>query len=345
MSTALAVPDQYRTAGRAAASAEVHLPDGTDPAAPFAAWLAAVKGKLHQCPHHPRTRMPFVEGAASFSTLPCWQQQLSVLSPEDATGWAKRMMADACFEQPTPPPTHRFCAHFTCPACVVGRARFPREFHETSFADFETSTPERAAALKRCRDFLAQVAQHQRGFLVMVGRCGTGKTRLAANIVRELPQLPALYCRQQEATNELRSSYGHREITYRRFASARSEDHDDRDTPAPSPVLTRLQSAKLLILDELFCVAQGKDEVALLDEVLKHRFDRGLPTILISNLPFNAFGTTPGFKDSLGDALTSRIALATGDWRFHVSLAGPDFRVSRGLDYLRPKEPSPAALD
>lgn len=334
MNLSLPPDDRYRH--HIEVATEVHLPDEPDPTPALGNWLTETKATARFCHHHPQTLLEFVVGSEGFHVFapvpricPLKLSEALDDGPEWTAAWQRKI---AALPPGPPPPTHRFYAGLRCPACVVGRARFPREFHQTSFADFETSTPDLAKSLKLCREFATQVAQQHRGFLVMVGRPGTGKTRLAANIVRELPHLPALYCRQQEATNELRATYGHREITFNHHPFR--GDGDEAPPSAPA-ILTRLQSAKLLILDELFCAAPGKDEVTLLDEVLKHRFDHHLPTILLSNLAFANSDTKQGFMDSLGHALASRIALAAGNSRFLLTLKGPDYRSSGALDYLR----------
>src|SRR5579859_2340741 len=80
--------------------------------------------------------------------------------------------------------TFNFRAFLNCPVCRATYALCPPEFHETSFDSFDISTPERAKALAICREFAAQVNLHGRGFGLFVGGVGSGKTRLACNIVR-----------------------------------------------------------------------------------------------------------------------------------------------------------------
>jgi len=66
----------------------------------------------------------------------------------------------------------------------------------------------------------------------------------------------------------------------------------------------------------------------LLDELLKHRYDAGKPTILISNLPLDQL------KEFLGDALTDRVKHATGNGKFILQFKGESYRRSAGENYL-----------
>lgn len=163
--------------------------------AEFAHWLESLPPLF--CRRHKRTRLVLDREATGrapdseriANRWNCWWMQRDV--PDPATR-AK---------------LYPFEAVFRCPACRCAYALCPPEFHETSFETFNTSTPERSAALARCREFVAQVNQRGRGFALLVGLTGTGKTRLACNIVRELQNPDALYVRQGELTIALRATY------------------------------------------------------------------------------------------------------------------------------------------
>ena len=61
-----------------------------------------------------------------------------------------------------------------------------------------------------------------------------------------------------------------------------------------------------LVLDEIGCQSLAQDAQMILDETIRSRYDRGLPTVLVSNLPLDSF------VELLGDALTDRIRHAVG---------------------------------
>ncbi len=217
-----------------------------------------------------------------------------------------------------------FDACYRCPACRLAHFRCPPEFHETSFATFDTSTPDRPHTLAAARDFVAQVNQHGRGFAVFVGLPGTGKTRLACNIIRELKDDGALYVRQSELTAALRATYGDHPAEY-------DENGERIDPESPLEIAQR---ARFLVLDELGCTYPANDERLLLDELLKHRYEQRKPTVLISNLPLVGTPEKPCLKEILGDALTDRIKEATGQGKFIVQFSGGSFRRTTGDSYL-----------
>jgi DNA replication protein DnaC len=212
-----------------------------------------------------------------------------------------------------------------CPACRCAYALCPPEFHTTSFETFDTSTQERAAMLARAREFVAQVNQHGRGFALFVGPTGPGKTRLACNIVRELDHRDALYVRQAQLTAALRATYGRKSVEY---------DNEGRQVEPEAHPLEITQSVRFLVLDEIGCTAFSNDDRSLLDEVIKHRYDEGKPTILISNLPLTGPADQPGLKEFLGDALTDRIRDATGNGKFMLQFTGESYRRTTGEQYL-----------
>jgi len=164
----------------------------------------------------------------------------------------------------------------------------------------------------------------------MVGLNGTGKTRLACNILHELNTNGCLYLRQGTFTLEHRRSYGHRDV-YVYTGRGRPDDYED----GPKTVWQIAQDETVLVLDEIGCKALSPDEMLLFDEVLKHRYDQRKPTVLVSNLPLNGTDERPGLKQFLGDALWDRIVSATGNGRFILQFSEASYRRQQGEDYLR----------
>jgi DNA replication protein DnaC len=105
-------------------------------------------------------------------------------------------------------------------------------------------------------------------------------------------------------------------------------DDDDEDEEPPT-LLETLQELGFLALDEIACTPLANDERLFLDELLKHRYDQGKPTILISNLPLN------GVQEFLGDALFDRIRAAAGGGKFLLQFQGDSHRRTTGEGYLR----------
>ena len=279
------------------------------PEAFFKSWLAGLTATPRYCGTHRRTQLVLNHRNTRFRPV--------------YADWEQRRPKPGEFE---------FHAVYICRSCCVAYARCPPEFHETSFDTFDASTPERAAALAKAREFVAQVNKHSCGFALFVGPPGTGKTRLTSNVVRELEVRNALYVRQSELTCALRTTYGHKDVFL--YPSRRRDDDEDDGCPeSPSP-LEIVQEIAFLVLDEMGCTALANDERLFLDELLKHRYDHRKPTILISNLPLTGMADSLGLKELLGDALTDRVRDATGNGKFIVQFTGESYRRTTGENYL-----------
>jgi DNA replication protein DnaC len=287
----------------------------------FDQWLNALPPR--SCRRHKQTQMELDRLASKRASL----------SNDNADRWYRRNMTPG----PDVPDArvtvdqYAFDAVFRCQACHCAYARCPPAFHETGFGSFDASTPERAAALAKAREFAAQVNKHSCGFALFVGPPGTGKTRLASNVVRELEVRNALYVRHGELTCALRATYGQKDV-FLNNSRHREVDEDDNHEP-PSP-LEIVQDVGFLVLDEIGCTVLASDERLFLNELLKHRYDHSKPTMLISNLPLTGMADSPGLKEFLGDALTDRIREATGNGKFIVQFPGESYRRTTGENYL-----------
>jgi len=273
----------------------------------FAAWLPTKTAGTHFCSRHPATQL-VLNLAQSGIRNAYNDDECSIGS------WENREIVAGVFN---------FKAELDCPACRCHYASCPSEFHESSFDTFDTSNQERANALALCREFLAQINSKGCGWALLVGRPGTGKTRLGCNLVREWEKRDALYVRQGQLTGELRSTYGRKDVYIHK--RERSDEEDDDETPT---LLEIVQAVSFFVLDEIGCTALANDERLFLDELLKHRYENRKPTILISNLPINAL------KDLLGDALYDRIRHASGGGRYIFQFEGDSYRRETGDSYL-----------
>lgn len=259
----------------------------------FKSWLANKTSEPRHCSRHSRTSLVVTDTGIS-------------------TAYEKPYHP---LDHPEPlPGVHKFRAGYRCPACCQEYAACPPAFRATSFASFDTATSDRAKALALVRAYVEQLRQRGRGFLLLVGKPGLGKTLLACNVIGELPYPDALYTRWGLLSTALRNTYRH---------------HGPRDDEEEaSPPLQIVQSVGLLVVDELGCTALAADEKQFMDETLKARYDSGAPTILLSNLPL------PEFKTFVGDALWDRVFSATGKGQFIGQLQGESFRRTAGDDYL-----------
>lgn len=149
--------------------------------------------------------------------------------------------------------------------------------------------PARVEALRTCRAFTAG----RRGFLLILGTPGTGKTHLAVGVAKAIGG--GLLTTHPDLLTDLRATY---------------------KTGGTDKFLDRLQTASCLILDDFGISSGGADEGPVLYQVLAARHGDGLPTVLTSN---EELATV---KDALGYRLCDRVA---EDFQL-VTLAGASHR-------------------
>lgn len=286
---------------------EVTLTPGETKESRFKAWLAEKRAAPRFCSGHPHTQLVLNRTGR-------YIEQTYERYHDGYYSAAKER-----------PGVFIFSAALRCSACRCAYALCPPEFHTTSFKTFDTSTPERADALARCREFAAQVNKQGCGFTLFVGGPGNGKTRLASNVVGTLENGDALYVRQGQLTTALRATYSRKDVFLHR---RQRTDDDEAGDVEPTTPLEIVQGVRFLVFDEIGCAPLASDERLLLDELLKHRYDERKSTILISNLALDQL------KEFLGDALTDRIKHASGNGRFILQFSGESFRRTTGENYL-----------
>jgi DNA replication protein DnaC len=123
-----------------------------------------------------------------------------------------------------------------------------------------------------------QFAATRRGFLILLGALGTGKSHLGVAALRTFQS--GLFIKQSELLRRLRQTY--------------------RDRAAIDPV-DEAQNAGCLVLDEMGLSPGGRDELPLLHDVLDHRHGNQKPTVLTGNLKFDELSVVIG--DRMADRL------------------------------------------
>ena len=121
------------------------------------------------------------------------------------------------------------------------------------------------AAYHAARLFAANPA----GWIVLTGPSGSGKTHLAAAIVGERIKLgfPTLYASAPDLLDHLRSAYS-----------------PESETPFDE-TLDTVKNAPLLVLDDLGVQSGTPWAREKLDQLLNHRFNAELPTVIITITP------------------------------------------------------------
>ena len=132
--------------------------------------------------------------------------------------------------------------------------------------------------LADCKEFAQKVCK---GFLVLLGPVGVGKSHLAVAVARCFIKSPGcVWVTQNTLLRKLRATY--------------------RDPRADDPV-EKCQTAPLLVLDDVGLSGGGRDEGPMLHEILDHRHGRQKPTVITSNLPWD------DLRSDLGERIADRM--------------------------------------
>lgn len=193
-----------------------------------------------------------------------------------------------------------------CLKCNAVRIGVPPLFQGACFDRFIVRCDSLKAGVEACKQYAAK----PKGFLVLRGGVGCGKTTLAVSIARGVSPYRAFFISHSELLRQHRQSYGKRD--------ARS-DEDEVD------VLSRAREVHLLILDDFGRRGSGRDEEAILHSLLNTRYENMLPTVLTTNL------SRQGLEDSLGPALFDRLREACN---CEVEILAPSMRAARNGNYL-----------
>lgn len=169
-------------------------------------------------------------------------------------------------------------------------AGVPAIIQGASFATFITENQADRDALSWAKKFVEQGC----GFLVLTGSPGDGKSFLAAAALRAFRG--GVFKGHNQLLIELRKGYG---------------------DPKAEDVLAQCCEARLFVLDEVGLSTGGRDDLPMLDHVLRFRHDEKLPTILTSNF------TLAQVEQTVGPRIAER-------WKQslyrHVSFAGTSHR-------------------
>jgi DNA replication protein DnaC len=152
-------------------------------------------------------------------------------------------------------------------------------FSQTAADNHYFSLQEAAAVVTEDRQIINRYSSERKNWLVLQGGLGLGKTGLAAAVVNELSLslTPVLFFRLQELFQEIQGRYGKTE-----GASA-----DD--------LILEIQRATVLILDEFNISNKSADKTRIVEEIIRYRHGRSLPTIITCNLDMK------GIADAWGD--------------------------------------------
>lgn len=167
----------------------------------------------------------------------------------------------------------------------------PRQMQDMTIDDFETH------GVKECEDLktfmidylnnLYKYLYYNKG-IFFYGSNGVGKSLLASLIVKE-----AYTCR-----------YSSQRLTFHRYVQVYTESWGARDSSSKEMSETSLESIKnteLLVIEEVGKEIDSRITAPILEDLLRHREDHSLATVICTNL------TIPNFKEKYGESILSLV--------------------------------------
>lgn len=205
-----------------------------------------------------------------------------------------------------------------CPTCeqkarefeALARIGVPRRVCHATLENFETPQPEQAAALAKVRAWLADRSKLN---LLLLGTCGAGKGHLAAAALKSL-NLAAKWTSHDAIVGGCHAA-------------------DFKDRPA---FLRTFQRVPVLVIDEMGAKSMTTDTPEIFYQILDRRYDSGLITILIGNIPYRSkVEGKPSILALTGEARTESrfftgtdvIACRWDDYRKTASFAKENVRA------------------
>lgn len=156
----------------------------------------------------------------------------------------------------------------------LGRLRALSHLEHLSHLTFDTFlpeghglSPEKASSLREAYEVARQYADDPRGWLVLLGVYGCGKTHLAAAIANRVVErgLPVLFVAVPDLLDHLRATFApHSPVTY-----------DER--------FDEVRNSPLLILDDLGTQSSTPWALEKLFQIFNYRYNAHLPTVITSN--------------------------------------------------------------
>lgn len=162
----------------------------------------------------------------------------------------------------------------------------PEKLVGVSFQSFRRDLPSQEKAFKKvCNQF-----HKQRGFLILRGDPGTGKSHLAVACIKENGH--GIFVTEGDLVGELRQTY--------------------TDNSSQQKLVDKYRNASVLVIDELTPDVKGSDIPAFLYRILAHRYDNDFLTIITSNESLETILEILGRR--LADRIRPSYSVATMEW-------------------------------
>lgn len=164
--------------------------------------------------------------------------------------------------------------------------QIPRRYQDKKLSNYHVENDSQKRALAVVNDYINEFASNRSRSLIITGGVGTGKTHLAAAIIRKL------------YANGYRSRYT---TIGNMFAEVRATFNNGNSWENEDTVLEKYLHVSLLVIDEAGMSDLSKFEDGFLYRVINGRYENERATVVISNQHIN------DLAKSLGDRVVDRL--------------------------------------